>query len=152
MNPKFALARVNRSEAYAEDHDFDHAIDDAGEALKIDPNDAQAFSARCWARAAANRDLPDALKDCDQALHITPNYAAALENRGFAYLRLGQFGKAIADFDTASKIDPQNADVLYGRGVAKGKNGDRTGSSTDIAAAKAMNGDAVSELAGLGFN
>ncbi|MFZ2068208.1 MAG: tetratricopeptide repeat protein [Xanthobacteraceae bacterium] len=151
LNAKFALARVNRSDAYAEVHDFDHAIDDASEALKIDPNNAQAFNARCWARTAANRDLPDALKDCDQALHITPNYSTAFENRAFTYLRLGQFDKAIADFDSTLKIDPQNADVLYGRGLAKGKNGDQAGSAADIAAAKAMNGDAVSELVGLGF-
>lgn len=49
------------------------------------------------------------------------------DNRGVAYLMLGQLGHAIADFEAALKLDPKQARPLHGRGVAKLKKGDAAG-------------------------
>ncbi len=40
-----------------------------------------------------------------------------LDNRGFTYLKLGQFDNAIADYDAALNVNPQLASSRYGRGA-----------------------------------
>jgi len=69
---------------------------------------------------------------------LRPNNADTLDSRGFAYLRLGAFDKAIADFDAALRLNPGLANSLYGRGVAKIKKGEQTSGNTDLVAAKAI--------------
>ncbi len=51
---------------------------------------------------------------------------------------MDQFGAAIDDFSSALRIDPKLASALYGRGLAKLKNGDVAGSDADISAAKTI--------------
>ena len=91
-----------------------------------------------------------ALIDCNAALRIEPNDEDILDSRGFVYLRLGEFDKSIADYDGALKIDPRRAHSLYGRGLAKHKKGDAVGATSDIAAAKAIQGDIAEEFARYG--
>ena len=63
---------------------------------------------------------------------------AEANSRGFVYLRLSRLDEAIADYDAALKLNPKMAASLYGRGLAKQKNGDQAGGDADIAAAKAQ--------------
>lgn len=51
---------------------------------------------------------------------------------------MGQFDSAIDDYDSALRSDPKLASALYGRGVAKLKKGNKTGSDADISAAKTI--------------
>jgi TonB family protein len=41
------------------------------------------------------------------AIRLSPDYAAVYANRGGAYYKLGEFERAIADFDHATKLDPK---------------------------------------------
>jgi hypothetical protein len=66
-------------------------------------------------------------------------------------LKIGEFKKAISDYDAALKINSWLASSLYGRGVAKLKNGDRINGDTDIAAAKRMSASVVEEFANNGI-
>jgi tetratricopeptide (TPR) repeat protein len=68
-----------------------------------------------------------------------------MDSRGFTYLKLGQFDKAIGDFDAALALAPRQAGSLYGRGVAKFRTGDREGGRADIAAAAAIQADIAEE-------
>ena len=61
-----------------------------------------------------------------------------LQTRAYAYFKLGQYQRAIQDYDAALRADARLASSLYGRGVAKLKIGDRKGEA-DISAAKAIN-------------
>jgi len=45
---------------------------------------------------------------------------------------------AINDFSSALRVDPKLASALYGRGLARLKNGDKAGGDADISAAKAI--------------
>ena len=76
-----------------------------------------------------------------------------LAYRGFAYLKLGQLDKALADYDAAFALtkSADHADWLYVRGVAKLKKGDATGGNADIASAKAMKSDIAEEYATYGI-
>jgi tetratricopeptide (TPR) repeat protein len=93
-----------------------------------------AIGGRCRARAMLGQDLPVALKDCDDAVGHSEGKgkAAMLDHRALVRLRLGDFDKAISDYDAALKLDPSKAWTLYGRGLAKTKKGERAGGDADI--------------------
>ena len=57
----------------------------------------------------------------------------ALDSRGLAYLKKGQWDAAIADYNAALRLNPKLASSLYGRGLAKLKNGDTNGGNADMA-------------------
>ena len=65
-------------------------------------------------------------------------------------LKGGQNKNAIADFDAALKINPRLTSSLYGRGLAKKRNGAVAEGDLDIANAKAMDPNIVKEFADYG--
>ena len=81
---------------------------------------------------------------------MQPENAAALDTRGFTYLKLGNYISAIADYDAALRFAPKLADALYGRGLAKLKQGDIDGGNVDIAAAKKINDGIADQFARYG--
>jgi tetratricopeptide (TPR) repeat protein len=150
LNPKLAEPYNNRGSAYQRKGDFARASADYGEVTKLQPQNADAWSARCWVRGVAGREVQQALQDCNQALKLKADAPDVLDSRGFVYLKLGQNDSAINDYNAALKLDPKLAGALYGRGVAKQKKGDRTGSAADIAAAKAIQANIAEEFAKYG--
>lgn len=92
----------------------------------------------CWALATANVSLASALDDCNAALTKDPTLTAALDSRGFVLLRLGRYEQAIAAYDSALKLDPLEADSLYGRGICELRTGKRRRGQSDIRAATAV--------------
>jgi tetratricopeptide (TPR) repeat protein len=98
---------------------------------------AIALSARCKARAVLGEDLSAALKDCNAAISRSgkiqnPDF---LDNLALVRFRLGDYGKSIGNYDAALKIRPKNAWTLYGRGLAKLKENNRSDGEADIAEA-----------------
>jgi tetratricopeptide (TPR) repeat protein len=147
--PKDPNAYYRRGQVYAENGDYDHAVADFNEAIRLNPRDPEALNNRCWARAVLGQ-LPAAIADCSEALRLKPDYADALDSRGFANLKLGNYLQAIADFDGALKSNPRQVSSLYGRGRAKLKSGDEAGGSADIKSAKALDPNIAEEFAGYG--
>jgi tetratricopeptide (TPR) repeat protein len=137
--------------SYLESNQFDRAIRNFDQAIKLDPNYIDALVSRCFARAIVGQ-LEQALTDCNESLRLKPNSVEAFENRGLTHLKLGQFEKAINDYDTALKIDRSQERSLYGRGLAKQKKGDSAGGGADIAAAKAIDEKIAQTFAGYGVN
>jgi tetratricopeptide (TPR) repeat protein len=109
----------NRGRSYVELGNFSHAIADEDASIKLHGNNADAFSNRCYARAAANFELDQAKADCNRALSIRPGDLNALEKRGLVFLQQHNFLDARRDFDAALAIEPNRAFSLYGRGLAK---------------------------------
>ena len=133
-----AGAYFSRALLWSVKRDFDRAIADYSESIKISPG-ALAYTNRCFARAIVNRDLELALGDCAEAMLLSPNDdLGATSGRGLVYLRLGRFDDAIVDFDRVLKTLPKSPDPLYARGIAKLHKGDRAGGEADIAAAKLL--------------
>ncbi len=109
-------------------------------AHREDSRMAIALSGRCKARAMLGQDLTAALKDCNAAISRSgkvqnPDF---LDNLALVRFRLGDYDKAIGEYDAAVQIRPKNAWTLYGRGLAKLKRNDRSGGEADIAAAVAV--------------
>jgi lipoprotein NlpI len=118
-----AVAFSDRGIAYARKGQYDRAIEDLDQAIRLNPNYAVAFSNR--GLAYARKDQYDrALEDLDQAIRLNPNYAAAFNNRGSAYSAKGDLDRAIADYREAIRLDPKIAAAFNNRGFAYSWKGD----------------------------
>ena len=109
------------------------------------------LGARCWARVQWNRELDQALQDCDAALHEQPGTARYLGNRGYVYLRQGNWRRAIEDFEAALAVQPNWSWALYGRGLARRRLGDAAGGDADLTAAARRNRNIADEATRLGL-
>jgi tetratricopeptide (TPR) repeat protein len=150
--PKNAWHWYSRGRALWEKQDYDRAIGNFDEAIRLYPNFALAYADRCYVSALlAGRELRSALKDCDEALRLWANYSVAHTTRGFIYLKLSNFDSAVADFDTALQLQPDSASALYGRGLARLRKGEERDGDTDLAAAKDISPSLVQNIEHLGF-
>jgi len=96
----------------------DAALRDYGEALKLDPDAADALAGRAW--IAMNRGRYEAaLPDLDKAVAAAPSAPTPRYYRGFALLKLAQYGKALADLNEAIKLQPGNAEIYLARGLVE---------------------------------
>src|SRR5437588_1597212 len=65
-----AAAYGNRGHAYTDKKDYDRAIADFNEAIKLAPKFASAFTNRCFTRMLVGRELSQALADCNESLRL----------------------------------------------------------------------------------
>jgi lipoprotein NlpI len=101
-----AWAYVNRGWAYDEKTDYDRAIADETEAIRLDPKNASAYLYRGW--AYDDKDEYDrAIADETEAIRLDPKRAAVYNNRGSAYVDKLDYARAIADFTEAIRLDPK---------------------------------------------
>jgi tetratricopeptide (TPR) repeat protein len=144
--PKQSDSRFTLGELYERAENYQAAIAQFDlwiASHRDDSKMARALNGRCWSRALLGTELERAIDDCDDALRRTDKkdagwYAARLDSRGFAYLRMGKIEKAIRDFDDSLKLNPKNASSLYGRGIAKLRQGKNSEGQAEIAAATAL--------------
>jgi tetratricopeptide (TPR) repeat protein len=99
----------NRGVEYAAKRDFDRAVADYDEAIRIDPKFAFPYSNRGDARRL-NGDVEQALADLDQAIRLDPNFANAYYNRGLAREAKEDLQRALADFNKYVELAPGNPD------------------------------------------
>ena len=89
-------------------------------------------------------ELDKALGDCTAALKLSNGSPEMFASRGLVRYRMGDLDGAIADYDSALKLN--NAPwPLYGRGLAKLKKGMAAEGAADIAAAKALSPAVVAD-------
>ena len=103
---------------------YREAIENYDKAIKIDPNDANAYNNRGIAKVLLGGNNKGAIKDYDKAIEIDPKSTYAYNNRGNAKVLLKDFKEAIKDYDKAIELDPNNAETYTNRGKAKGLKGD----------------------------
>src|SRR5215469_7095242 len=91
-----AIAFNNRGNAYHDEKDYDRAIADYDQAIKLKPDYAHAFGNR--GLAYAHKGDPDsAVRDYDEAIRLDPDNASGYNNRGNAYFDKGDYPRAVAD-------------------------------------------------------
>ncbi|GAB4287560.1 MAG: hypothetical protein Fur0025_21130 [Oscillatoriaceae cyanobacterium] len=93
------------------------AIQEFNSAIKLNPNNAEAYYKRANALYDMG-DYQDAINDYTAALKINPSYVNSYFNRGLTYYEMGKYREAIADYTMAIKLDPKDADAYNKRGVA----------------------------------
>jgi tetratricopeptide (TPR) repeat protein len=126
---------VRRGAAYSNKGEFDRAIQDYDQAIKLNPNRAAAFYNR--GIDYRNKGQTDrAIQDYDQAIKLDPSFAQFFNNRGSAYHHKGEPDRAIQNYDQAIKLNPTYAAAFFNRSLAKEKMGDKAGAEADLAAAR----------------
>jgi tetratricopeptide (TPR) repeat protein len=118
LDPGNDGAYVNRGIAYRRIQDYEHALSDYGQAIRLNPAAADAFNNR----GNAYREMLEfdkALRDYDEAIRLNPKYAHAYNNRGVIYLEMGEPIRATVDFDEAIEHDPGYANAYRNRGLAR---------------------------------
>jgi tetratricopeptide (TPR) repeat protein len=112
-----AVAFFVRGISYDNKQDYDRAIQDYSEVIRLDPNDARAF----YARGNAYRDKQDydrAIQDYNEAIRLDPNHSYVFTNRGNVYFYKQDYDRAIQDYNEAIRLDPNYANAFYNRGNA----------------------------------
>jgi regulator of sirC expression with transglutaminase-like and TPR domain len=96
---------------------------------------ADSLNEACW--ILATHKYPDkALGYCNRALNQSPNYVPALDSRAFAKMQLNQLEAAVEDYDRVLAFNPNMPFSLYGRGLAKIKQGKKDDGERDIQRAR----------------
>jgi len=127
------------AEIYLHNGRFEQSITLFDRWIAAHPADSRSGAAkigRCGARAAWGRELSLALEDCNATVHRDSS-SYALQTRGLVWLRIGNFDKAIADYQASLKLQPRNAFARYGLGLAERGKGMREQGDRDLQAANA---------------
>jgi tetratricopeptide (TPR) repeat protein len=110
-----ATAYKNRGNAYDDQGEYERALDDYGQAVAINPLDADAFNIRGTTYAAVGR-YERAIEDFGQAIKLNPRSSMAFGNRCFAKAVVGQLEQGLADCNEALRVKPKNSGALSARG------------------------------------
>src|SRR5499433_3120625 len=86
------IAYNNRGNAYSAKGEYDRAVQDYDQSIKLNPN-AQAFNNRGVAYQKKG-EYDRAIEDFDESIKLDPNYANAFANRAQTYLNKGQYERA----------------------------------------------------------
>ena len=96
---------------------FDRAIVELNEALRIDPNHKRSYNSRgnAW---RGKGDLDQAIADYDEAIRLDPTFAFPYNGRAGAWYNKGELDRAIADYGTVIRLDPTLAAPYNNRALA----------------------------------
>lgn len=154
----FNKSRINKhleeGDALYKNKKFDEAIEEYTKAIQLDKKNARAYAGR-GRIYGYKRNYDPAIADLETALRIAPKAEDRLDSRAISlmgdmdrkelidnYKARGQgytdkrdYDKALADFNSALKVDPQNASIYQERGRAYMKMDDLDKSLADYASA-----------------
>jgi len=112
--------------------DLNGAIADFDKAIKANPNNANHYINRAYARRL-KKDPAGAIADYTRAIEIDPKSADAYYNRGnVKAIDNKDVDGAIADYTLAIEADPKYSHAYYNRAVAKKQRGDAAGADADF--------------------
>jgi len=84
---------------------YDRAIQDFDQAIRLKPDYYHAFTARGNSYFMMHQ-YDRAIQDYNQAIRLKSDYSISYHFRGLAYKKKGQFSRAIRDFRMALEINP----------------------------------------------
>jgi tetratricopeptide (TPR) repeat protein len=118
------------------------AIDDYSTALALDPNELLAYMGRGQVLAESGEysramdDLDFVLENLEQNIAAPPSWktevqAYSLNGRAVAHAGLGDYERAMAEFDRSITLCPENAWAYFNRAMAYEKKGDLAKAMSD---------------------
>ena len=124
---------IYRAFSYNGQSDFENAIADLDEAIKLDPNDLASYTDRGKTKAYI-KDFDGANKDF--LFILTKDSTGEQGEAAFYYLgkiayQVGQFHESIRYYDQLLVLAPNDSEAYFNRAVAKGMIRDATGSIKD---------------------
>lgn len=126
-----AVTFNNRGNAYQNKRDYDRAIQDYNEAIRLDPDSALARNNRGSAYQHKG-DYERAIQDYDQSIRLDSGSALTFNNRGRAHHFRENYAQAIKDYEEAIELNPDYALAFYNRGLARFDQGLYVGSVPDF--------------------
>jgi serine/threonine-protein kinase len=130
LRPGSAQALYNRGAVHQHLQQFQMAMNDFSDALRIDPKTPAPYIALGNCLVHEHRD-PEALVQFQRALELKPDAVLALTGRGNIYLRRKQFRQALADYDKALDINARYGPAYLNRARAREAIGDPAGAAAD---------------------
>ena len=130
--------------------DFDRAIADFDEAIRIDPQ-ADAYRGRGYAWLSKHQ-FAKAIDDFSEAIRSDPEDASAHYGRGFAWTAKKEADKAQIDFDEAIRLEPLFAPTYVARGHAWNARKDFDKAINDFDDAIRLDPRAASAYTGRGYS
>jgi lipoprotein NlpI len=118
-----ASAYWSRGISWRHKGEFDRAIADFDEAIRIDTKPARSYLQRAYAWDDKG-DWDRAIADYDQAIRLDPKHARAHNGRGWAFYKEGELDRAIAGYTEAIRLDPKFAWAYNNRGLVWRDKGD----------------------------
>ncbi|MGE5137979.1 MAG: tetratricopeptide repeat protein, partial [Rudaea sp.] len=113
-NQIVAMARASRGAAWMGKGDFDKALADLDESIRLNAGEAEGYAIRgdVW---AAKGDLDRALQDYDAAIARTSHDPEAYFDRGSVWERKQHLAHALRDYDQAIRVNPRFAPAYDAR-------------------------------------
>lgn len=112
-----------RGNFYLQKKDYDRALADYNQSLRLRPDNAYAWNNAGVARRAKG-DYDKAIENITRAISIDPAYPNAYDSRARAWADQRDYDWALADYAKAIQLDPKFLDAYFGRAAvweAKGE-------------------------------
>jgi len=106
-----------RGDSFSAIKEYDLAILDYDQAIRLNPEYAEAYNNRGYAYYWIG-DATHAIADYSRSIELRPNYAYAYNNRGAAYMASGHPDQAINDLDRAINLQSDFPQAYINRGNA----------------------------------
>jgi tetratricopeptide (TPR) repeat protein len=143
---RLATAFDNRGVAFRLKAEYDRAMQDYEQAIRLNPGNANAYNNRGIIYRIKG-EYAHAIADYDEAIWLkNGDFPAAYYNRALAYSDIGEYEHSLRDFDVVMRFNPKNALALYARGLTLLKKGDTEAGKDEINAAKAINPNVAAQF------
>lgn len=106
-----AKAAYERGEAAYRADEYDKAIREFSEAIRLDPRCESCYANRALAYEYGRQDYDKCIADFTEAIRLDGGKSTRFEFRGDCYKLKGNYAKAIADYESALRIAPNDEDV-----------------------------------------
>jgi len=123
VSAQSAKARLANGKRLFDKENYDAAIQEFTEAIRLDPKDTWAYNGRGLAYLEKG-NYTRAIADCTEAIKLDPKNVDAYYNRGNAYADKRDYDSAITDFTDVIKLDPKDTWAYNDRGLAYANKGD----------------------------
>jgi tetratricopeptide (TPR) repeat protein len=118
-----ASAYLNRGGVWNAKGDYDRAIADLNEAIKLDPKFALLYASRSAVWNALGK-YDRAVSDAGEAIRLDPTFANAYLDRSAAWFGKRDYDRAISDAGEAIRLDPKFSQAYVKRSGAWDAKGD----------------------------
>jgi tetratricopeptide (TPR) repeat protein len=89
---------------------YNLAIEDFTRVIKIDPDNADAYSERALTYTR-KKDYNRAITDFSRAIQIDPDNRLFYKHRGDVYMEKKDYNRAIEDYEASLRIDSSDIDI-----------------------------------------